>query len=300
MNYRHEYEMCCRLIEQRLNDFFVEDCAQKELLEAMRYSLLAGGKRIRPVLTLKFCQAAGGTMEEALDFACAVEMLHTYSLIHDDLPCMDNDDLRRGKPTCHKVYGETIATLAGDALQAAAFRTVLSAPGPWPNGNEAGPGLAALYLAEAAAEQGMCGGQYLDTFQDECARTQEQLSAIHSLKTGALLRAACLMGVCACAGHREVAQEAYDAADQFAKNIGLAFQIQDDVLDVTATTEVLGKPAGSDEMNQKTTYVTLLGIPTCRQLVSECTEKAKSALKAVFEDCGFLCWLADWLAAREH
>lgn len=300
MNYRHEYEQCCQLIEQRLNEFFVEDCAQKELFEAMRYSLLAGGKRIRPVLTLKFCQAAGGSMEEALEFACAVEMLHTYSLIHDDLPCMDNDDLRRGKPTCHKVFGETIATLAGDALQAAAFRTVLSAPGPWINSNKGGPGLAALYLAEAAAEQGMCGGQYLDTFRGDRARTQDQLSEIHALKTGALLRAACLMGVCASAGHRDVAPEAYDAADQFAKNIGLAFQIQDDVLDVTATTEELGKPAGSDKTNQKTTYVTLLGIPACRQLVSECTEKAKSALQAAFEDCGFLCWLADWLAAREH
>ena len=300
MSHQHEYEKCCQLIEKRLNEFFTEECPQRKLLEAMRYSLMAGGKRIRPVLTMKFCQASGGTMEEALDFACAVEMLHTYSLIHDDLPCMDNDDLRRGKPTCHKVFGETVATLAGDALQAAAFRTVLAAEGDWLKGYEAGPRLAAFYLAEAAAEQGMCGGQYLDTFDDGETRTEDALYAIHSRKTGALLRAACLMGVCASAGRRDVDERAFDAAREYAENLGLAFQIQDDVLDVTATTEALGKPVGSDEVNKKMTYVSLLGVSACRELVLKCTEKAKYALKGVFSDCEFLCWLADMLASRTH
>ena len=299
MGYQQEYEVCRGLIEDRLNEFFSESCPQRELLEAMRYSLLAGGKRIRPVLTLKFCQAAGGTVEEALEFACAVEMLHTYSLIHDDLPCMDNDDLRRGKPTCHKVYGETVATLAGDALQAAAFRTILAAKGPWDNSNVSGPWAAARYLAEAASEQGMCGGQYLDTVREERTRTVEELTVVHAGKTGALLRAACLMGVCACAGKRDVDPSAFDAAREYAEHIGMAFQIQDDILDVTATTETLGKPVGSDEANQKTTFVTLLGVEACRKLVLEHTEQAKAALSGVFKDSGFLCWFADLLADRD-
>ena len=300
MDYRLEYEACCSRIEERLNQFFVEPCPQKELLDAMRYSLLAGGKRIRPVLTMKFCQAAGGETEEALDFACAVEMLHTYSLIHDDLPCMDNDDLRRGKPTCHKVFGETVATLAGDALQAAAFRTVLSAEGPWENSTVSGPWAAARYLADAASERGMCGGQFLDTKNENESRTVEQVGLIHIGKTGALLRAACLMGVCASAGRRAVSPAAYDAAREYAEHLGLAFQIQDDILDVTATTELLGKPVGSDESNQKTTFVTLLGVDTCRKLVLEHTELAKNALIGVFEDVGFLCWFADLLSNRKR
>ncbi len=300
MDYRREYEDCVALVEVRLNEFFAQDCPQKELLDAMRYSLLAGGKRIRPVLVIKFCEACGGTAEDALDFACGVEMLHTYSLIHDDLPCMDDDDLRRGKPTCHKVFGEAIAVLAGDALQAAAFRTVLSAPGPWKETLSAGPGKATFFLAEAASEQGMCGGQYLDTVNDGVKLTQEQLSRIHAGKTGALLRAACLMGVCAGAGRREVDVRAFDAAREYAEHLGMAFQIQDDILDVTATTQVLGKPVGSDAANQKTTFVTLLGVPTCRELVRDHTEKAKLALQGVFTESGFLCWLADLLAEREH
>ncbi len=298
MRYQREYDACRSLIEKRLNEFFSECCPQKELLDAMRYSLLAGGKRIRPVLTMKFCQAAGGEPDDAVDFACAVEMLHTYSLIHDDLPCMDDDDLRRGKPTCHKVFGETVATLAGDALQAAAFRTVLETAGPWGD-PVSGPLAAAHYLAEAASERGMCGGQYLDTLDEGSPRTVEQLNIIHAGKTGALLRAACLMGVCASAGKREVDSNAFEAARIYAEHLGMAFQIQDDILDVTATTESLGKPVGSDEANQKTTFVTLFGVEFCKKLVMEHTEQAKSALAGVFQDAGFLLWLADQLANRE-
>lgn len=299
MGYQLEYDVCRTLIEGRLNEYFSEDCPQKELLDAMRYSLLAGGKRIRPVLTMKFCEVAGGNMEDALEFACAVEMLHTYSLIHDDLPCMDNDDLRRGKPTCHKVYGETVATLAGDALQAAAFRTVLSAPGFWDNSAVSGPLAAARYLAEAASERGMCGGQYLDTISEESVRTVDELNVIHAGKTGALLRAACLMGVCAAAGKGAVDRCAFDAAREYAEHLGMAFQIQDDILDVTGTAEILGKPVGSDAANQKSTFATLFGIERCRKLVLEHTKQAKAALADVFSDSGFLCWLADQLADRD-
>ena len=295
MDHRREYEECRAMIESRLNGFFLQKCPQQELLDAMRYSLLAGGKRIRPVLTVKFCQAAGGRPEDALDFACGVEMLHTYSLIHDDLPCMDDDDLRRGKPTCHKVFGETVAVLAGDALQAAAFQTVLSAKGPWMAGT---PGMAAAFLAEAASEQGMCGGQYLDTVADGQPHTEAELRVIHAGKTGALLRAACLMGVCAGAGGAR--DGVMDAAREYAENLGMAFQIQDDLLDVTATTETLGKPAGSDASNQKTTFATLLGAAACRELVLRHTDQAKAALEGVFPEPGFLCWLADELAERER
>ena len=295
VEYQQEYERCRALIEGRLEQFFTQVCPQRPLLEAMRYSLLAGGKRIRPVLTIKFCEAAGGTAQSALDFACGVEMLHTYSLIHDDLPCMDDDDLRRGRPSCHKQFGETVATLAGDALQAAAFRTVLSAPGPWAGADA--PLLAARFLAEAAGEEGMCGGQYLDTAVHTVPCSAEELTVIHRGKTGALLRAACLMGVCA-AG-RGTQEDAVAAAGQYADALGMAFQIRDDVLDATATTQVLGKPAGSDAAKEKVTFVTLLGVEECGKLVRTYTEKAKAALAGAFDETGFLCWLADRLAERE-
>ena len=289
--FQKEYDQCREQIEQALKGYFQESGPQNELLEAMRYSLLAGGKRIRPALTMKFCEAAGGRAEDALPFACGVEMLHTYSLIHDDLPCMDNDDLRRGKPTCHKVYGETIATLAGDALQAAAFRTVLTHP-------DQISAKAAAFLAEAAGERGMCAGQYLDTIESGRLLTEETLKQIHSHKTGALLRASCLMGVCAAERRNAVKPECFRAAGEYAEHLGIAFQIQDDLLDAVATTEQLGKPAGSDEANGKTTFVTLLGKEACVEQVRYYTQKAKEALHTAFPDAAFLDWLADWLAER--
>jgi len=194
MDHFSEYKAIQNEINAALETYFTADCPQKELLDAMRYSLLAGGKRIRPLLLVKFCEISGGDRAAALPAACGIEMLHTYSLIHDDLPCMDNDDLRRGKPTCHKMFGETNAVLAGDALQSAAYCAVLSAPAA-PERTAA----MAKTLAFAAAEQGMCGGQYLDTSKEGLPVTEAELYEIHRLKTGALLRAACVMGV-QCAG----------------------------------------------------------------------------------------------------
>ena len=297
MSYQREYEECRALIEKRLASYFTG----AGLEQAMRYSLLAGGKRIRPVLTVKFCQAAGGTAEEALDFACGVEMLHTYSLIHDDLPCMDNDDLRRGKLTCHKVYGECIATLAGDALQAAAFHTVLSAGGQRGNGGGESKAMAAYILAGAAGVGAMCGGQYWDTVGDGKPHTAEELTEINDKKTGALLRAACMMGVAASMGYRAVENTCMDAARDYATHLGLAFQIKDDILDATSSTEVLGKPIGSDEANRKTTYVTLLGVEACQLLVQEHTALACQTLDRGrwVGDTAFLRWLAEMLAERE-
>ena len=289
MDYFSEYKTIQSEINAALETRFSETCPQKELLDAMRYSLLAGGKRIRPLLLMKFCEISAGDRAAALPAACGIEMLHTYSLIHDDLPCMDNDDLRRGKPTCHKAFGETNAVLAGDALQSAAYFSVLSAP-VTPERTAA----MAKTLAYAAAEQGMCGGQYLDTSKEGLPVTEEELYEIHRLKTGALLRAACVMGV-QCAGGTP---EQVSAAEAFAMNLGLAFQIRDDVLDTISTEDELGKPIGSDAAEKKMTFVSLLGIEECGRLVHLHTEKAKKAIAGHFADTEFLCWLADLLADR--
>ena len=297
-DFEKELSAAKALVEKRLAEFFPGDGLQA----AMRYSLLAGGKRIRPILAMKFCEAAGGAMEEALDYGCGVEMLHTYSLIHDDLPCMDNDDLRRGRPTNHKVYGECVATLAGDALQAAAFQTVLSAEGPWQEKGSFAPAVAAKILAEAAGEQGMCGGQYFDTIGDgKVLHTAEELTVINNKKTGALLRAACMMGVAASSGHRVVEERCFEAARVYATNVGLAFQIRDDMLDVIGSAEEFGKPIGSDASNRKSTYVTLLGLEECERRVLAYTERAKEALRACRwqGSTEFLCTLADAMTERK-
>ena len=289
MDFRRVYDETRQLIEEKLNTCFLLPGADAGLREAMRYSLLAGGKRIRPVLTVKFCEALGGRVEDALEFACGVEMLHTYSLIHDDLPSMDNDDLRRGKPTCHKVYGEAIATLAGDALQAAAFQTVA----------KGGPcaAEAVAILAEAAGEAGMCGGQYLDIVGEGKPHTAEELTVIHEKKTGALLQAACMLGACA-AG--EPAGAGMEAARRYAAELGMAFQIQDDLLDMISTADALGKPIGSDAANGKVTFASLLGVEACGKLVAQHTQRAKAALSGTVKESGFLLWLADWLASRNY
>ena len=287
MDFKAEYDRCRGVVNEALEECFHEACEQGELLEAMRYSLLAGGKRIRPVLLLRFAAMCGGREENAIPAACGIEMLHTYSLIHDDLPCMDDDDLRRGQPTCHKVFGETNAVLAGDALQSAAFSYVLASPVPAENALAM-----ARTLAEAAGERGMCGGQYLDTCKETDIVEESELYLIHLLKTGALLQAACVMGVQCAGGTKQQAE----AAARFARHLGIAFQIRDDILDRISTTEELGKDVGSDEKEGKCTFVTLFGVDTCEKLVLEHTETAKEALRGFFDDTEFLFWLADQLA----
>lgn len=262
---------------------------QAGLAEAMRYSLLAGGKRIRPMLVLEFCRAAGGDIKSALPVACAIEMLHTYSLIHDDLPCMDNDDLRRGRPTNHKVYGECVAVLAGDALQAEAFHYILSSQLPADR-----KALCGEILAEAVGFDGMCGGQYLDMLGEGKALTEQELTDINSRKTGALLIAACQMGVAAAGGTRLQ----MDAAGHYGAAIGMAFQIRDDMLDVLSSTEELGKPIGSDAQENKNTYMALMGEDGCRKTIDRLTALAKGVLEEAFEDTEFLSDLADQLAIR--
>lgn len=220
-------------------------------------------------------------------------MLHTYSLIHDDLPCMDNDDLRRGMPTCHKVYGECVATLAGDALQAAAFEYVLGSE----EINGAARARMGLVLAKAVGVDGMCGGQYLDMDAEGGRPSLAELDEIHSKKTAALLKAACQIGVLA-AGLSGNTGRMLEAAGKYADHLGMAFQIRDDLLDVISTTEELGKPVGSDSANKKHTYVSVLGEIECSALVEKHTMIAKEALENVFDNVDFLSWLADELAGR--
>ena len=279
-------------IEQALEACFQtrEDFPLKGLAEAMRYSLLAGGKRVRPMLVLEFCRIAGGDTELAMPVACAIEMLHTYSLIHDDLPCMDNDDLRRGKPTNHKVFGECTAVLAGDTLQAEAFGTILRSELPTDR-----KAACAEILAGAVGIDGMCGGQFLDMQWEGRKLTEQELTEINSRKTGALLVAACQMGVAAAGGSSAM----MDAAGHFGAAIGMAFQIRDDVLDVISTAEVLGKPIGSDVQESKNTYMALMGKEGCEKTIANLTAFAKQVLSEAFDDTDFLCALADALSTRE-
>ena len=278
-------------IEDWLHACF-QDCAPRgNLYDAMRYSLLAGGKRLRPVLAQAFCELCGGSAMDALPFAAAVEMVHTYSLIHDDLPCMDNDDLRRGKPTNHVVYGECTATLAGDALQAEAFHTILSTELPADVRAEC-----ARLLAEAAGENGICGGQQLDMEGEGKVLTKEELMDINDRKTSAMIHAACLMGVTCGGGNAQ--QRA--AAAQYAKALGLAFQIRDDMLDVISTEAELGKPIGSDAREGKNTFMALYGLERCGAYVHELSEQAAAAVDGVFADSAFLQQLARSLADRKN
>lgn len=297
MDFEREYREAQVLAEGELENAFTDtmDGPHRELLEAMRYSLLAGGKRVRPVLALKFCQALCGEMEPALDYACGVEMLHTYSLIHDDLPCMDDDNLRRGKPTCHIKYGEWVALLAGDALQAAAFERLAASKRTTPAAN----GRACAILARAAGRGGMCGGQYLDLkWEGREPPEGYGLEQIDAWKTGALLEAACLLGLTA--SPVEPTVEQWAAAERYAQHVGMAFQIRDDMLDVESTEEELGKPIGSDAANGKRTYAAVYGLDWCRELVDQLTEKAKQSVRGAFEGPEFLCALADSLAKRKN
>lgn len=281
------------MIDTALAEYFsaCDTLPQARLADAMRYSLLAGGKRIRPMLVLEFCRIAGGDVAAALPVACAIEMLHTYSLIHDDLPCMDNDDLRRGRPTNHVVYGECTAVLAGDALQAEAFGTILRSALPAER-----KAACAEILASAVGLDGMCGGQYLDMSWEGRQLTEQELTEINSRKTGALLVAACQMGVAAAGGSRLM----LDTAGHFGAALGMAFQIRDDMLDVLSTAEELGKPIGSDSQENKNTYMVLMGEEGCRQTVQRLTEFAKNVLGEAFEDTAFLCAMADSLADRKN
>ena len=276
--------------EQFLKDWYgqFQQEPQAQLFDAMGYSLLAGGKRLRPIFAYEFCRMCGGQWQDATALACAVEMIHTYSLIHDDLPCMDDDDYRRGRLTNHKVYGEAMAVLAGDALLTDAFAVAATAP-------VQGKALrdAIAVLSECAGSLGMVGGQVLDILSEERECTEAEILAIQSRKTGALIRAACALG--AIAGGATEAQ--FEAACQYAAALGLAFQIRDDMLDVIGTQEEMGKSVGTDAT--KNTFVRLYGLQRCEELVRQYTDIALQALSQ-FPDNSFMMQLSLQLTSRTN
>ena len=287
-------EMKSRMEDYRIfiESYLDKDCfvypsePQKILFESMRYSLLAGGKRLRPIFVFDFCRMCGADWKQAVPFAAAVEMIHTYSLIHDDLPCMDNDDYRRGRLTNHKVFGEANAVLAGDGLLTAAFAYLAKAS------FDADTCIRAVgVLAECAGELGMVGGQVLDMMSESRQCTAQEVIDIQSRKTGALIKAACLLGVLAGKG----SDTQMKAAAAFAENLGLAFQIRDDMLDVIGDAKELGKAVGVDAA--KNTFVQLYGLEKCDAMVRSHTMQAKQALEA-FSDSDFMRELSDELVGR--
>ena len=276
-------------IEDYLKNIYQEfkDEPQKSLFDAMEYSLLAGGKRLRPIFAMDFCRMCGGDWKNAAPFAAAVEMIHTYSLIHDDLPSMDNDDFRRGRPTNHKVYGEAMAILAGDALLTDAFMVAASAKLP----NPQDMGFAISVLAQGAGSLGMVGGQVLDIQAESRELTEQEVIDIQSRKTGALINDACVLGVIAGGG----TEEQIAAAARFAGALGMAFQIRDDMLDVIGTREEMGKGVGTDAA--KNTFVRLYGLEKCEELVKKYTDTAISMLDA-FDEKDYMISLAKSLTDR--
>ena len=292
--YQKQYEAYVSLIEPALSKALEGRLAP--LQQSMAYSLLAGGKRIRPVLTLEFARLAGlADWKTALPMACALELVHTYSLIHDDLPCMDDDDMRRGKPSNHKVYGENYALLAGDGLLTKAFETALSSEAFRNVGMERAA-YAAAVLARCAGEHGMVGGQCIDLATENRTVSLDELCEKDTGKTANLIMAACMMG-CIAAGANETQ---INAAKEYALHIGLAFQIRDDILDVTGDAKELGKNVGVDAQNARCTYVSILGVEKAQALVDEHTEKALHALDAFDADSTFLHEFAEKLATRSR
>lgn len=289
MNFEQRGREYRQYIEQYLKEFYNQfhDEPQKPLFEAMEYSLLAGGKRLRPIFAFDFCRMCGADWKKAAPFAAAIEMIHTYSLIHDDLPSMDNDDFRRGRPTNHKVFGEGLAILAGDALLTDAFMVASTAKLPKAEDMATAIGL----MAEGAGSLGMVGGQVLDIMSEERELTGQEVLDIQNRKTGKLISIACCLGILAGGG----TQEQFDAAAQFAAGLGLAFQIRDDMLDVIGTQEEMGKGVGTDAA--KNTFVRLCGLEKCEELVQKYTKYAIDALDA-FENTEYMIALARSLTDR--
>lgn len=280
------------LIEDFLDNSIDKSCYDEEIVaDAMRYSLSNGGKRIRPVLVLEFCRLCGGNVKKALPFAAAIEMIHTYSLIHDDLPCMDDDDMRRGKPSCHKKFGEEYALLAGDGLLTLAFEMLAKA-----DFTDAQKVSAVNALALHSGYQGMIGGQTVDLMSEGKVISLDRLKTMDNLKTGKLINCSALLGCIAANADEEKIKQALI----FTGAIGLAFQIVDDILDVTSTEEKLGKPIGSDSEKKKSTYVSLLGIEKSKEYAEELTNEAINALLYFGDDAEFLKKFALKLLERDN
>ena len=293
---KHNINLRADKVDMRLNELLSRHgpygVGSSVVSDAMRYSILNGGKRIRPFLCLEFAKACGGNEDIALDFACAVEMVHTYSLIHDDLPCMDNDDMRRGKPSCHKAYGEANALLAGDSLLTKAFNVISSI-----DCNSKIIVNAINYLSELSGINGMIGGQVLDLQFEDSNPTVDEVILMYKLKTSCLLVASCVLGSLS---YENCSSSSRQAASDYAINLGLAFQIQDDILDITSDEATLGKPVGSDEKNDKSTIVKFYGLEKAKELVNKYTQKAIDALDGVDGDTTSLKEFALYMANRTY
>lgn len=287
------FERYIPVIENKLNELLPESGERySSAVNAMRYSLLSGGKRVRPILLLEFYSLFGGRAEGALNFAAAIEMIHTYSLIHDDLPCMDNDDMRRGKPSCHKAFGYDTALLAGDALLTHAFFAAANAVDIPPERVSR----AISVLAQKAGIYGMVGGQVMDLDFEKNGANGEELTAMYIKKTSCLLEAAAMCGAVLAGADEETVKK----TKEYAENLGLAFQITDDILDCTADEKTLGKPIGSDKKNGKTTFVTLLGLDGAKQKAALLTKKAEDILNGFSGDTSYLKELTEYLLNRNY
>lgn len=287
------FERYIPVIENKLNELLPESGERySSAVNAMRYSLLSGGKRIRPILLLEFYSLFGGRAESALNFAAAIEMIHTYSLIHDDLPCMDNDDMRRGRLSCHKAFGYDTALLAGDALLTHAFLAAASTADIPPERVSR----AISVLAQKAGIYGMVGGQVMDLDFEKNGANGEELTAMYIKKTSCLLEAAAMCGAVLAGADEETVKK----TEEYAENLGLAFQITDDILDCTADEKTLGKPIGSDEKNGKTTFVTLLGLDGAKQRAALLTKKAEDILNGFSGDTSYLKELTEYLLNRNY
>lgn len=295
MDFKEKQKNYADIVNSFLENYLKEnDLLEKSVYSAMRYSLLAGGKRLRPVLSLAVCDMLGGDIDEVLPFACAIEMIHTYSLIHDDLPAMDNDDYRRGKLTNHKKYGEALAILAGDGLLNLAFELMLESTARKCDNTE-NKVKAAAYIAKSSGIRGMIAGQVVDMESEGKEVSFETLEYMHRCKTGALIKAPVVSAAIIC----NASDEALRSLESYAENLGLAFQIKDDILDVEGSTEKLGKKVGSDESNKKTTYVSLYGLEKAKQMLRETTTEAKNNIEKFGKKADFLRELAEYLVERE-
>ncbi len=273
-NFKEDLHSKLTLLENTLDrELSFKPSPYDRVWEAMRYSALDGGKRIRGLLVIAMGQALGSSIDKLLPVAAAVEMVHAYSLIHDDLPCMDDDDLRRGKPSCHRQFDEATAVLAGDGLLTHSFKTIMTA-----DLTDLQKVIIATTLSDSAGANGMIGGQCIDIANEGVSISEDLLNLLHSLKTGALITASCTMGGMVASANEKQLQ----AIEHYGKALGLAFQIQDDILDVISNEETLGKPIGSDELNNKTTYITLYGIDKAREIHNELFDNGIKTL----DECG--------------
>ena len=293
-----EFKQCLKekasFVEKVLKEYMPEEGYQKTVIEAMNYSLSAGGKRLRPILTLEACKIVGGNEDEAISFAIAIEMIHTYSLIHDDLPALDNDDLRRGRPTNHKVYGEAMGILAGDALLNYAFEVMLA--GSINKENPEKYLKAINEIAKGAGIYGMIGGQVVDVESENKQIEKEKLDYIHMNKTAAMMVGCMRAGATIGGANSEQMEE----ITKYAKNIGLSFQIVDDILDIVGDEAKLGKKVGSDIENHKSTYPSLLGLDKSKEIAHNLIDEAKKSIEKLSDDVDFLKGLAEYIIDREY